>query len=320
MSRFCRTTAVCRDKDHLLSDTHGSPSCCFHTNPWPFHCPACGSCGRWHDGGGVCVCVCVCTSRNFVALLSFILFSRNELLYVDSPQRTAWMNRLTNVDGTRTQQFPFKDNARPSMYHSLWQLISQAGLYGTVSAYIWTGTLFLRGSVLYLFPSHELWCLYIFVIMFNIFLAWSLCLCCTTRLGVPCLCLAEGPCPIVGSVFSSGREQERDILPITCLGLLLCCYGLFFSINKWIMWIRKWWYHSVLDLETSRVCLGVYDAAVLGERRYYFSVKVEDMKCDSCLDPSEPDASLLCSDALVGQPARGEVVTSLVILLWDVSP
>lgn len=51
IGRFCSTTAVCHNGDHLLCDTRNSPPRCLHANPWPFHCCGCSSCGRWHAGG-----------------------------------------------------------------------------------------------------------------------------------------------------------------------------------------------------------------------------------------------------------------------------
>lgn len=51
IGRFCSTTAVCHNRDHLLRDTRNSPPRCLHANPWPFHCCGCSSCGRWHAGG-----------------------------------------------------------------------------------------------------------------------------------------------------------------------------------------------------------------------------------------------------------------------------
>lgn len=92
-----------------------------------------------------CWCVCMgVTLGNLVAMekcllsLSFILFSRNELKAVDSPQRKARLYRFTNVDRSRTQQFNSKTMLTSSIYHSIciaaWQLISHAGLYRNASA------------------------------------------------------------------------------------------------------------------------------------------------------------------------------------------
>lgn len=141
---FCSATAVCHDKDHLLCDTHGSPSCCVHANPWPFHYSGCGSCGRWH--GGVCECVCM-----GVTLGDSVLRNKDNVPAISQlyPFLQEWAHgcRQSPEEGLTVQTYwtgPEHSSSdsntmlTPSMYHSVciaaWQLISHASLYGTGSA------------------------------------------------------------------------------------------------------------------------------------------------------------------------------------------